>query len=712
MAQRMQDLEEAQRWKRKFLDALEDHEQREKLLTARIRLLRRGLVGVSLAGDGYDSRLDKQLSELRSSLRNDDRETGLELLFEKIEQSIVRLDVEKNASDLALQQAFTACLNELSQLQLPSGIRRQIKKFTASLPEQVKDAQQHAGLIRQFMELLRESVHVIKARELEAAAAPAGGTPGFWGRLFSTNPSSNTSSNTSTNTSTNTSANAANNTNSAGASASSAADHDQLAAKAESAAGNGQTPLVNAHTSAPQGTTSHAVLSEESAPPQPEEHVITLEAADDDDSERVLEASLTTRAHSIVDDNSLVEVVDETDEDRQERDALNLQTDTDMLEIEEVDEVTLEGELIRDRSGLAEPAFSFIAGHVEPLLLRILESIHITGESLKLAESIRRNVVKGLNWYDFVAVLEQILQVLRNAADQQRTEFQGFLNGVNESLAQVQAFMELNKRHSQEAQNTDAAMDASVREQIDGIQHAVANADDDIEALKLSVQGQIGAIIESLDGFKLQRMRQEETMAGEAHQMVERIAVLEIEARELRLNLSRQQETAFKDSLTDLPNREAYNQHLTLLLESWRPTADQEEDGGRTLCLAVADVDFFKNINDSYGHLAGDKVLKIIARELVTRLREKDFIARYGGEEFVVVMPDTRPADAEHVLNKLRLAIAAIPFHFKERQIQITLSMGVVAANVEDTVETLFDRADRALYIAKANGRNKVQRER
>jgi diguanylate cyclase len=330
-----------------------------------------------------------------------------------------------------------------------------------------------------------------------------------------------------------------------------------------------------------------------------------------------------------------------------------------------------------------------------------------------LAGAIRRNVVKGLHWYDFVAVLEQILQVLRSAADHQRIEFQGFLSAVNEGLAQVQGFMENSKRYSQQALETDAAMDASVREQIVGISAAVENSDDDLKSLKESVQGQIGAIIRSLDGFKLQRSRQDDSIAEETHLLIARISSLESESRELRVTLARQQETALKDALTELPNREAYDQRAHLLLETWRTGArGGQEAGDKTLCLAVADVDKFKNINDSYGHLAGDKVLKIIARELVSRLRDSDFIARYGGEEFVIIMPDTRPADAEHTLNKLRLGVAAIPFHFKEQQIQITVSFGVVVAHQDDNIETLFERADQALYLAKANGRNRVQRAR
>lgn len=686
MVQRMQDLEEAQRWKRKFLDALEDHEQREKLLTARIRLLRRGLLGVSLAGDGHDSRLDKQLADLRSSLRHDDRETGLELLLEQIEQTIVRLDDEKSASIWALQQAFNSCLGELSQLQLPGSTRRQLKKFSANLPTRLKDPEQHAGLIRQFMDLLKESVQIMRARE--QAAETTTNKVGFWQRLFATEGGQ-------------------------------ATFESEPASQKERYDDSDGSHI--AHIKRPEPSYANEIR-----PPNPPvndthpgdkrddpghlgEQTIQLEASDDHDGRRVVKASLTPREKT---KPAQPFTGDSSDEDVIEVDNLDLQPKPGAPEIEELDAITLEGELLRDRSGLVEPPFSFIAGHVEPLLLRILESIHITGESITLAESIRRNVVKGLNWYDFVAVLEQILQVLRNAADEQRAEFQGFLNEVTESLSQVQAFMDNSKRYSQEVSEIDAAMDASVREQIEGIKTAVENSDDDLESLKESVQSQIGAIIKSLDGFKLERSRQDDSKACETLQLIERIVALESESRELRLNLSRQQETALKDSLTELPNREAYNQRLKLLLETWRPTAGLENDDGRTLCLAVADVDFFKNINDSYGHLAGDKVLKIIARELVSRLRDKDFIARYGGEEFVVIMPDTRPADAEHVLNKLRLAIAAIPFHFKERQIQITLSFGVVAALADDSVETLFERADRTLYVAKANGRNKVQRER
>jgi len=161
--------------------------------------------------------------------------------------------------------------------------------------------------------------------------------------------------------------------------------------------------------------------------------------------------------------------------------------DNSRLSSQQDEPEVIEGELIRDRSGLAEPAFSYIAGHVEPLLLRILESIHITGESVNLVESIRRSVIKGLNWYDFVAFLEQMLLALRNAADGQRAEFQGFLSEVTESLAQVQAFVDYSKRHGDKNSAAEAKLDATARAQIQGIKTAVERSDNDIEALKSSV---------------------------------------------------------------------------------------------------------------------------------------------------------------------------------------------------------------------------------
>ena len=122
----------------------------------------------------------------------------------------------------------------------------------------------------------------------------------------------------------------------------------------------------------------------------------------------------------------------------------------------------------------------------------------------------------------------------------------------------------------------------------------------------------------------------------------------------------------------------------------------------------VADVDHFKQINDNYGHLAGDKVLRILAKEISTRVRQTDFVARYGGEEFVVLLNNIALEDAEKLMNNVRQKIEKCPFHFKEKQVQITMSFGIAEFGRNDMPETAFERADTALYRAKQSGRNRV----
>ena len=115
------------------------------------------------------------------------------------------------------------------------------------------------------------------------------------------------------------------------------------------------------------------------------------------------------------------------------------------------------------------------------------------------------------------------------------------------------------------------------------------------------------------------------------------------------------------------------------------------------------------SINDGYGHLAGDKVLKLIASELSKRLRKTDFMARFGGEEFVLLIPATPLAGGQQLLETLREAIEACPFHFKGEPVTITLSGGITAFSSGDQVDQAFKRADQALYRAKGSGRNRIE---
>jgi two-component system cell cycle response regulator len=172
----------------------------------------------------------------------------------------------------------------------------------------------------------------------------------------------------------------------------------------------------------------------------------------------------------------------------------------------------------------------------------------------------------------------------------------------------------------------------------------------------------------------------------------------------LRSNVQQSVELAITDSLTGLHNRRYMESHLTSLL-------DRATEANRPLALLIVDIDFFKLINDTYGHDAGDEVLREFARRLKGGIRGIDLACRYGGEEFVIVMPEAEVATASAVGERLRRQIAATGFAINggKQSIDVTVSVGIAVRTAEDAAsDTLLRRADQALYRAKRDGRNRV----
>ena len=161
------------------------------------------------------------------------------------------------------------------------------------------------------------------------------------------------------------------------------------------------------------------------------------------------------------------------------------------------------------------------------------------------------------------------------------------------------------------------------------------------------------------------------------------------------------------DALTNLNNRRQFE---TRLGQEIAITKRQNNP----LCAMMIDIDFFKKVNDTYGHAAGDEVLRTVASIIKQALRESDIPARYGGEEFAVLLPYTNLSEAKLVGERLRKTVESTPITINQdsddkKDINVTISMGLAEYDGNETGEILFERADKALYNAKKNGRNQVQ---
>jgi two-component system cell cycle response regulator len=175
-------------------------------------------------------------------------------------------------------------------------------------------------------------------------------------------------------------------------------------------------------------------------------------------------------------------------------------------------------------------------------------------------------------------------------------------------------------------------------------------------------------------------------------------------ADRLRDNVQSSIEMAITDGLTGLHNRRYMETHLGTLVE-------QATQRGKPLSLLMLDIDYFKSVNDTHGHDAGDDVLREFALRIRRSVRNIDLACRLGGEEFVIVMPETDMTVAAMVAERLRRRIAGEPFPVQQgtKLLNVTLSIGIAAlTSAADTPTTILKRADQALYRAKRDGRNRV----
>ncbi|MFE8710441.1 GGDEF domain-containing protein [Aeromonas allosaccharophila] len=332
-------------------------------------------------------------------------------------------------------------------------------------------------------------------------------------------------------------------------------------------------------------------------------------------------------------------------------------------------------------------------------LQRLITELDFAGAIGESLGDIRRQLLIGINPALLAETCLQVIELIIEGTREERKASRAFLSSLNESLSAVHVGFTESLDEGRALQNETRETREALVNELQAIDQSLASHNS-LDALKRTISGHMGAI-------NLLLQERENTAARERHlltrlsTMESKLRLMKEETAEYKKRLTIQKHKLFLDSLTQVHNRAALDERLEQEYKRWLRYRTP-------LCMAIIDIDHFKNINDNYGHMAGDKALKVVAKALQSALRDTDFIARFGGEEFVVLLPNINPDKFQKPLETLRQTIKSIPFRFRDAKVEITISIGATLFKDGDNPSDVFERADKALYHAKNTGRDQV----
>lgn len=676
---------ESERWKRKYYDHLDLLDKKEKSWEQLEAVLKKAVLRLSLAAEGQHTSIDQHLFDIRGVVKQQVNAVKLESILEELSRLLVRLESKMGAAD---SKVVGMLAYQLERLDVPASENKRKNKLIKKLSK-ASDKDR---------EKLSEEVHDLLATVVrsEIKTDGASASPGLLSALFGKNAKDTESTHSY-----------------------------QVVAKA----------FVRVGESLP--------WPEELAKDAHKYFLKLGKSHSDDEISEQLDllyqlANLWQKQSSISGQSNDVGIVSDNIENINPnniddyRQCLNtvllhlkqadlLRFETTLIE-NKINNANVKGELediskemahmMAQNTGQETNDSVTISGNqlvknitqepsIKEVLIRLLEQLMVQPDLHNEVESLKlriENESSESSWGLLLKDVAQLINTIRSRMQEEKHEFETFLQQVTGRLKEMDGFLEVETASLNIAEKTGSDFDAEVISHVQDMRDDI-DAAENLNDLKSKVENRLDIVSNHIKKYRKTEQERYTNAKKNVDDMQSKLSLLEQEAGDLKRLIREKNKEAMFDVLTGIPNRLSYEKRA----------AEEIARCNRfdsSLCMAVWDVDLFKQVNDTYGHKAGDRVLNAVAQLLNDRIRETDFIARYGGEEFVMFLPGIEESEAMTLADSLREKVASCKFNHNGKITKITVSCGISSFSEGDSHEAMFERADRALYTAKHNGRN------
>lgn len=640
-------------WKEKYLNKLEQFDKNQKEWSNLEEFLRQTSSRLALAAEGNSKLLDEKLRVLRKAIRKGESQANLTSIMDGVSTELVRLDKQKVDKPKG-NAGFLATLT--GNLSLSRDMNKKLKPINKLA--NAKNPPEDDALAEEFTKFFNHCITISYKNGLSGSDKNEKG-PGFLDRFFSSKGNSSDDSKNDTHRN---------------------SDQNNIT----------ESPIEPSSSLQEQALSTNATENENA-----------LLSKLSNDNRQSIEKSVTESLHNILD--SFVDSLDYPEDQknllREKLFAIKPTKEIHVL-LDDFAKIIRNNDALQDLSDKTSDNNS--TGEAHKILIRLLESIPMQ-ESMQIrAEQLKKKFSSGIKPNELPDALESIAQLIvlmQKEANQDNKKFEEFLLNMTGRLKEFDQFLATDLNEHRESWEKGMALGNAVKEHVKGIGDSVHKATD-LSQLEKAIQNRLDQIVNHVEEHRQNENTRVKRIQQKNQSLQKKIKQLENESGELKTKIVSSYEKAYTDPLTSLPNRLSYDQHLEEQFDHWQRYHEN-------LLLMIWDIDFFKKVNDNFGHQAGDEVLKTVAKLLREHMRKPDFIARFGGEEFVSLLPNTSLGGGYKVAEKMRSAVQDLNFKYKEEVIPLTISCGISLFADGDKPEDVFERADKALYQAKKQGRNR-----